>query len=1136
MKTRSFAIVESPSAAHRLALAAAFLERFPPNQPITIVGATRGAADDLARRVAMRRGATLGLSRFSLTQLAARVAAARLAGQGVAPSTALGVEAVASRVSFDAAEGGALDYFSGVARMPGFPRALARTLTDVRLAGMAPADLVNAGRAGHDLSQLVRLAESEMAEASTADRATLLAHAAAAVDGESFLRAPLLLLDLPVETAMDERFVRELTSVATDVLATVPAHDLAAREALVRAGGAVEDVRDDRGSDLERLRGHLFSDVLPDTRTTDDGTVEFFSAPGEGRECVEIARRILNEARRGVPFDEMAIFVRSAEHYQGLLEHALGRARIRAWFDRGTRRPHPAGRAFLALLACAAEGLSASRFAEYLSLGQLPEPEEPPVEWIASEDEVFGGSGIGDQGSGIGDPDVEADLKVGPYEIDPRASSAPQSPIPDPRSPIPDPDNEERAVLAGSLRAPRRWERMLVEAAVVGGTPERWKRRLDGLDEELKKRQSEIESDDPTSARVEAIAADRRRLAHLDAFALPIISEMAAWPALASWGGWLDRLDDLAPRTLRAPAYVRRVLADLRPMASVGPVSVHEVRMVLMERLRSVDSEPPSRRYGRVFVGSPAQARGRSFRVVFVPGLAERMFPRKPEQDPLLLDEAREVLAPLKGAPYESAPLCPAEAGRHDRLATRAERSRRERVLLHLAVGAATERLYVSYPRIDVAEGRARVPSFYALDVLRGATGRIPDLPGLEREAARKGNATLAWPAPERPEEAIDDQEHDLSVLHALLEAGDSTSVRGHAQYLLRLNDALRRSVTERWARGQPRWSYLDGLTRVTAATAQALQSQRLHARAYSVSALQKFAACPYQFFLSAVHRLEPADRPEPLQRLDPLTRGSIVHRIQALTYRELERRTALPVTPDTLDAALVVLEQSITLVADEYREQLAPAIDRVWREEIAVIARDLRGWLRRVADEGGGWVPRFFELSFGLPLTADRDPRSRREEVLIDGRFRLRGAVDLVEEHQQTGVLRVTDHKTGKDRTKETLVIAGGETLQPVLYSAAIEQVTEKPVAETRLFFCTSAGGYKVRPVPLLPQSRRAGVEALEIIDRAIELGFLAAAPNERACAWCDFRPVCGPHEELRIKRKSNDPLQDLIALRSRP
>ena len=49
---------------------------------------------------------------------------------------------------------------------------------------------------------------------------------------------------------------------------------------------------------------------------------------------------------------------------------------------------------------------------------------------------------------------------------------------------------------------------------------------------------------------------------------------------------------------------------------------------------------------GRVFVGGPQQARGRTFRVVFVPGLAERMFPQHPHEDPLLLDA--EMRAPLR--------------------------------------------------------------------------------------------------------------------------------------------------------------------------------------------------------------------------------------------------------------------------------------------------------------------------------------------------------------------------------------------------------------------------------------------------------------------------------------------------------
>ena len=550
-------------------------------------------------------------------------------------------------------------------------------------------------------------------------------------------------------------------------------------------------------------------------------------------------------------------------------------------------------------------------------------------------------------------------------------------------------------------------------------------------------------------------------------------------------------------------------------MRDIGPITLDEARDVIAERLLTLDVDPPSQRYGSVFVAGPQQARGRTFRVVFVAGLAERMFPQKPHEDPMLLDEEMRV---------------PLGAG----LAVQLDRGRSERLMLRLAVGAATDRLWLSYPRLDIAESRPRVPSFYALDVMRAVTGRVPDHEALQEHAVAEGGAGLAWPAPADPDHAIDAVEHDLSVLRALLQTDPPQRVRGHAHYLLRLNESLRRSVTARWSRARSSWTPSDGITRVTEQTAPLLAAQRLGARPYSLSALQKFSTCPYQFLLSAIYRLEPAEDPEPLQKLDPLTRGALFHEAQAAFFRELQQGRHLPLTAAHLPRALEVLDRIVADAAATYYERLAPAIERVWSDEIASIARDLRVWARRLPDSPD-WRPEYFEFSFGL-ADRGRDPRSVPAPVRLDDRFLLRGSVDLIEQKPGAAMLRVTDHKTGKNRTTVRTIVGGGAVLQPVLYSLAVEQALGVPVASGRLYYCTAAGGFGERDIPIDVASRRAGLEALEIVDRALELGFLPAAPSDRACTWCEFRPVCGPDEERRVRTKSQDRLGDLRALREMP
>lgn len=1101
-------LFQSASAATRLAEAGRFIESSAAAEEVLCVASTRSAADDVVRDLARRRTATFGLHRFGWTSFIVRIAANRLARQGFAPAARLGLEAVAARVSFEAVNAGTVTYFKSVVAYRGFARALAATLGDLRLAGVEPASLARLEPSGGDLEDLARRFDGQLTNARLADRSTLCRLAVEAIqngDAALELARPLLLLDVPINSATERHLFAALASVSARMLITVPSGDDRAVELLGDLVDAVQrNDADDRRTAIGRARRYLFAADVPKPEPPLDRTGEWpvtlFSAPGEGRECVEIARRVLEEAARGVPFDEMAILLREPRRYAGLLDSALRRAGVDAWFARGTSTPDPSGRAFLALLRCAAERLSARRFSEYLSLGQVPalgaagEPPDIPGTWVA--------------------PDDEDEVLVPVVDASTRGDQ--ERPHPD----SPDaPDTDEQPVLAGTLRAPWRWDRLIVESAVIGGR-DRWTRRLDGLAQELKLKGEACASDEAESPKLLAIDRDLRNLRHLRSFALPVIDALASLPESGVWGDWLPALERLAPMVLRRPGRVLGVLAELHPMSGVGPVTLEEVAGVLSDRLALLQREPHAHRFGRVFVGALDQARGRTFRIVFVPGLAERMFPQKPREDPILLDAFRARLDPS--------------------LRTQEARGQHERLLLRIAAGAASERLFLSYPRIEVADARPRVPSFYALDVERAITGQVPDFEQLERDAFTQAAARLAWPAPSDPSRAVDDTEHDLAVLGGLLRSRDLEKTKGHARYLLEVNDHLRRSLRTRWARWQKGWSGYDGVYAPGDAARQALSRHRLAARPYSVSALQKFAACPYQFLLSAIYRLEPRKEAVPLEQMDPLIRGQLFHRVQAELFHDLKQREALPIVTARLNEATQAVDAVLDRVAVEYREELAPAIERVWRDEIDGLRADLRGWLARVAEDDGAWEPRYAEFGFGFPPAGVRDPNSVPDPVTLDGGWQLHGVVDLVEQRRGREELRVTDHKTGVNRTKPGLVIGGGELLQPVLYGLAVERTLGAPVVESRLFFCTAKGGFTEQVVPLtdeaLNRARRRGIEVLEIVDRAIHEGFLAPAPREGACRYCDFREVCGPWEETRVKKKDQGKLGDLLELRKMP
>jgi CRISPR/Cas system-associated exonuclease Cas4 (RecB family) len=1029
--------------------------------PVLVLAPARAAADDLIRETCEAGQGFLGIQRLTLTQLAASLAAPRLAELALKPASRLAIEALTTRV-IAAAEGDHdIPYFSPVAGTPGLGPAVAATLTELRLAGVDVAELAASGAPGRDLAALWKSFEDDRAEEGLADLAVVFDLAVEVLDQDlqhESLGIPLLILDVPLPTKAHRELLRRVAARATDVLALGLTGDEAGLRVLSELVGAPAVAAGGVLSPFDRVAESLFA---ASAEAQDDAPLEFFSAAGEGLECIEIARRLRRMASKGMAFDRAAVLLRSPERYQSLLEEALRRAGIPAWFSRGVARPDPAGRAFLALLACAQEKCSATRFAEYLSLGQVPAVGEPvsAVGPVAPDDELLASFFVGSAGG---------------------AAAAPEA------------DRSSTYVVA-----PLYWERLIVDAAVVGGRA-RWERRLQGLERELELQRATLEREN--SPRAEHVTQQILRLRSLAGFALPLIAELDSLPGEALWGEWLDRLTDLARTALKHPESVGAVLDELRAMESIGPVELNEVYLALAERLRFLRRDSGQSRYGRVFVGGIAEARGRAYDVVFLPGLAEGLFPRRPLEDPILLDEYR---AAIGGLPMQD-----------DRVSD-------ERLLLRMAVGAARKRLVYSYPRMDVMQNRPRVPSFYALELLRAARGKLPDLRLFEREAAEAAPTRLDWPAPRNPIDAIDDAEFDLSMLGHIQQL-PAEEAKGSAHYLVEANSHLVRALRNRARRWRPGWFPVDGLVKPRPETLVQLEQFRLTSKAYSPSSLQQYADCPYKFFLYAVQRLEPREAPAALEQMDPLTRGSLFHETQRVLMEELKAKGLLPVTQARLKDALLALDAALDRMAAAFAEDLAPAIDRVWTSEVEELRTDFRGWLQHVAMHGGMWVPEFFELEFkGVPI--------------LDG-YLVRGKIDVVERHLSSGAVRITDHKTGSFPDKPPVFVGGGKTLQPILYSLAARAELSATVESGRLYFCTRKGKYQDVDIRMTPDAEERLSTVLRTIDEAIGGGFLPAAPAVGMCEYCNYSMVCGPYEELRVGRKTRAELEPLVQLRRLP
>ena len=1093
----------------RIDACAARLRESAPGDEVLVIGPSRVAVDELVFGALSKGGASFGVHRKTLFGLAVELAGPSLAAEGIALAPPLSVEAVVRRVTRRALASGKLSTLARASRegalpiaaTPNFPLALRATLEELRLGQISPAALDRAGAEG-EVAYLYEELAAELERAKLADRRAIYDRAAREVAGSAYAGLPLVMLDVSLRSVAERELCRALLGSARDVVVTCPQDDAGTKRALEAIELAVQALPPSPLREEERsvasFRARLFeNDATP---LEDARGVALTSAADELLEAMEIARRCAEEAQRGVRFDEMAVLVPPHGAYAAHLEAAFDRAKIPAYFEVGVRRPHPGGRALSLLLRAKVERGSGRRLGEYLATAQMP---STPV--VAEAE----GAVLGPELDGVVDAAQVAETN---------------------------PSDEPEA----ELRIPfRRWERMLGElgvgsAGVDASLADYVKKRIgvtrrellarpelaaredgDAIDEVAPKER--VGAVDVAAPRLSQIERELASLEDLERRLVPLLGLLDAVPSRAPWGEHLEAIARLAPQAIRRPELALAILEELAVLAGDDdPVDLSEVLAVLEPRLASMERAPLRRGYGRVLVTRPAAMRGRARKVVLLCGVGERIFPERVREDPILLDRARQKHG--------------------DVLATRHARSLEQRGSLAIAVGAAEERFFASFPRGDAALGRSRVASLYALEIARVIMGEVPDLARLEEQTKTASGARLAWPAPTDPRRALDDLEYELALAKDV-ERRPEGEARGRLRFLLGRHKTLDRALRFRFWRHREGVFAADGLVAPSPAMRERFAKHGLRERAHGPSSLEAYATCPYRFYLRSIMRLDAREEVTPVERLEPMTRGGLYHLCQAEVAKRLSAEgTSASGSPER---ARALFDDVVHEVAESARERLEPLIAQVFDADVGALLRDLLGSVDESERSRDPFAPLAQELRFG-----------EAPSFVVRGGYRLRGAIDAVEIDRERH-LRITDYKTG--RVPEDLgpffVVKGGEVLQPILYALAVEALigTSLPsdtlAKSTRLYFATERGGYEAREIALDDEKLERGREALEAIDRGLRAAVLLPIPREKACDRCDYRAVCGDGEERRSKkfvtkkgRVEEDVIASLASLRRMP
>ena len=681
------------------------------------------------------------------------------------------------------------------------------------------------------------------------------------------------------------------------------------------------------------------------------------------------------------------------------------------------------------------------------------------------------------------------------------------------------------------------WDATSKRAGVVRGAAQ-WQERLEQFADNIEQRADKgLEQGEVSDARAYRMRSDAAAARGLLRFVQGLAVD-ATPPDACDWSAYSDWASDLLERYLaeelpdaeqRAYDRIQSILNELKSAEEIQRNATYDMfRRALNEAMQASVGHLGSVGRG-VFVAPIGIAAAMNFDVAHIVGMIEGAMPPAVRDDPLIPDRERE----RAGGGAAGLPL-------------QKQRKADERYDYLAALATAPEHT-LSYPVADPAGQRGNYPSRWLLE----QASRLEGCPLFTSDLEKLKDTDRSWLTKilslgrslDTARGITHADRHDLNMEQL---RGWQASGRSIAAHAVAHEGALASSLRLINARQGDKFTEWDG--NLGRAVAGAGIANSLGDRALSPTSLERWAKCPFSYFLGSVLRLSAEERPEDIFTITPLEKGSLIHGILEDFVNDARDNRTLPrdgeAWSDSHHRALRRIADE-AFAAAEARGSVGKAL--MWQIAKDEMRIDLEAFLDADTDMRRRYAvsPLSVEAAFGMPVTDGWQPA---RYTLPDGtQVAFRGMIDRIDADADRKRVLALDYKTGSDygyRNLKDDPIDRGRHLQLAIYSLAAQQEFGSDVdVSAAYWFISERSRFRLlpeQPIDIDDDKVRERFDGgISTIVDGIRRGLFPANPGPMGkrdfenCARCDFKTLCPSRRDVQWRRKSGAPqLVDYVSL----